>query len=143
MWSFEVLSHKGWGCPRVISTTGRTFDFLFGQLHAATQWNSTFFYFSLIIEGTTERVLQFIMPIRSIYNQNIGFIEQILFFELYRRVQTMRNLLIDIIFVMKIFFWWPFLGLPPVGLCQYYTKMRCSIIVWFTHFNNKLECFFH
>jgi hypothetical protein len=37
-------------------------------------------YFSLIIEGTTEKVLQFIMPLRSIYNQNLGFIEQILYF---------------------------------------------------------------
>jgi hypothetical protein len=33
-----------------------------------------FFAFSLIIEGTTEKVLQFIMPLKSIYNQNLGFI---------------------------------------------------------------------
>jgi hypothetical protein len=30
--------------------------------------------FSLIIEGTTEKVLQLIMPLKSIYNQNLGFI---------------------------------------------------------------------
>jgi hypothetical protein len=35
-----------------------------------------FFAFSLIIEGTTEKVLQFIMPLKSISNQNFGFIEQ-------------------------------------------------------------------
>ncbi len=44
------------------------------------QWNSTFFDFSFIIKGTSETVLQFIMPLRSIYNQNIGFIEQIWYF---------------------------------------------------------------
>ncbi len=35
-----------------------------------------FFAFSIIIEGTTEKVLQFIMPLKSINNQNLGFIEQ-------------------------------------------------------------------
>ncbi len=34
------------------------------------------FTFSLVIEGTTEKVLQFEMPVRSMYNQNLGFIEQ-------------------------------------------------------------------
>jgi hypothetical protein len=38
--------------------------------------NGTFFVFSLIIEGTTKKVLQFIMPYKSIYNKNLGFIEQ-------------------------------------------------------------------
>jgi hypothetical protein len=40
------------------------------------QWNSTFFAFSLIEEGITEKVLQFMMPLKSIYSQNIGFVEQ-------------------------------------------------------------------
>jgi hypothetical protein len=40
------------------------------------QLNSTFFAFSLIIEVTTEKVLKFKMPLKSIYNQNLGFIEQ-------------------------------------------------------------------
>jgi hypothetical protein len=34
------------------------------------------FAFSLIIEGTTEKVLQFIKSLMSIYNRNFGFIEQ-------------------------------------------------------------------
>ncbi len=34
------------------------------------------FAFSLIIEGTTEKMLQFIMPLKTINNQNFGFIEQ-------------------------------------------------------------------
>jgi hypothetical protein len=39
-----------------------------------------FFAFSIIIEGTTEKVLQFIMPLESIYNKNLGFIEQKTYF---------------------------------------------------------------
>ncbi len=38
------------------------------------------FAFSFIIEGTTEKVLQFMMPLKSIYNRNFGFIEQIMYF---------------------------------------------------------------
>jgi hypothetical protein len=37
-----------------------------------TAW---FFAFKLIIEGTTEKVLQFVMPLQSIYNQNLCFDE--------------------------------------------------------------------
>jgi len=35
-----------------------------------------FFAFLLIKEGTTEKVLQSIMPLKSIYNKNLGFYEQ-------------------------------------------------------------------
>jgi hypothetical protein len=40
-----------------------------------------FFAFSLIIEGATEKMLQFIMPVKSIYNKNLGFTGQKMFFE--------------------------------------------------------------
>jgi hypothetical protein len=39
-----------------------------------------FFAFSLIIEGTTEKVLKFIMPLKSIYYRNFGFTEQKMYF---------------------------------------------------------------
>jgi hypothetical protein len=39
-----------------------------------------FFPFSLIIEGTTEKVFQFIMPFKSIYNKNLGIVEQKMYF---------------------------------------------------------------
>ncbi len=48
-----------------------------------TTWsNGTahFFAFSFIIEGTTEKVLQFMMQLKSIYNRNFGFIEQKMYF---------------------------------------------------------------
>ncbi len=47
-------------------------------------------------------------------------------FEHYREVLTIKNLLIGIIFV-KNFFLLTFSEVPSVVLCQYYTKMRCSI----------------
>jgi hypothetical protein len=59
------------------------------------------FAFSLMIEGTTEKVLQFMMPLKSIYNKNLGFIEQKCIFEYYREVQTRKTQLIDMIFIMK------------------------------------------
>jgi hypothetical protein len=34
------------------------------------------FKFPLIIEGATEKVLQFKMTVKSIYNKNLNFIEQ-------------------------------------------------------------------
>jgi hypothetical protein len=34
-----------------------------------------FFAFLLIIEGTTEKVLQLIMPLKSIYSRKFGFVE--------------------------------------------------------------------
>jgi hypothetical protein len=65
------------------------------------KWNSAFFALSLIIEGTTEKVLQFIMPLKSFYNRHFGFIEQNMNFEHYREFQASKTQLIDIIFAMK------------------------------------------
>ncbi len=48
------------------------------------------FAFTLIIEGTTEKVLQFVMPLKSIYSKNLGFIAQKLVFEHYRKVQIIK-----------------------------------------------------
>ncbi len=89
------------------------------------EWNSTFFEFSLIIEGSTEKVLQFIMPLKSVYNKNLGFIEHKCIFERYREVQTIKTLLTDIIFATKknsddLF------RVAPYRL-MYYKKMHCSI----------------
>jgi hypothetical protein len=39
-----------------------------------------FFEFSLNIEGATEKVLQSIMPLESICNQNLGFVEKQTYF---------------------------------------------------------------
>jgi len=36
-----------------------------------SQWSSAFFAFSIITEGTTEKVFQFIMPLKSICNKTL------------------------------------------------------------------------
>ncbi len=43
-------------------------------------WNSAFFAFLSIIEGIAEKILQFIMQFKSIYNRNVRFIEQKMYF---------------------------------------------------------------
>ncbi len=48
-WASLTLIHSA---PRVVNGT------------------ANFFAFSLIIEGTTEKVLKLIMPLKSIYNRN-------------------------------------------------------------------------
>ncbi len=45
-----------------------------------------FLAFSLIIEGASKKVLQFTTPLKSIYNENLGLIEQKCMFEHYREV---------------------------------------------------------
>jgi hypothetical protein len=59
------------------------------------------FAFSFIIQGTTEKVLQFIMPLKSIYEKNLVLLNKKCIFELYREVQTSINLLFDTFFAMK------------------------------------------
>jgi hypothetical protein len=49
------------------------------------------FAFSLIIEGTTEKALQFIMPHETIFSQNHGFTEQKMYFEHYIEVRTIKK----------------------------------------------------
>ncbi len=38
------------------------------------------FAFSLITEGPTEKVSQLIMPLKSIFNHNLSFVEQKMYF---------------------------------------------------------------
>jgi hypothetical protein len=61
------------------------------------KWNNTFF--CIFIEGATEKVLQFIMPLMSVYLKNFGVVEQKRHFRTLQRVQSIKNLLIDVIFV--------------------------------------------
>jgi hypothetical protein len=72
-----------------------------------------FFAFWLIIESVTEKVLQFRMQLKSIYNKNLGFIEQKnVFLNATERFKQEKGYLIDIIFAMKFFFYWPFQRCP-------------------------------
>jgi hypothetical protein len=81
------------------------------------QWNSMFFAFSFIIEGTTEKVLQFIIPSSQFTTKTLVSLNKKCIVEHYREVQTIKYLLIDIIFVKKNIFLVTFSELPPIGLC--------------------------
>ncbi len=74
------------------------------------------FAFWLIIEGATEKVLQFIMQLKSIFNKTWVSLNKKFIFEHYREVQTRKSLLIDIIFGMKNYLM-TFSELPSIGLC--------------------------
>jgi hypothetical protein len=88
--------------------------------------NSTFFAFSLIIEGTTEKVLQLIMPpLQSICHQNLGFVEQKITFLILQRGSSNKNPQIDITFVLKIFFC-SSLQSCPLKACVSITQ-RCAL----------------
>ncbi len=45
-----------------------------GAYETRSERNSAYFALSLTIEGTTEKVLKFIMPLRTIYKQKFSFV---------------------------------------------------------------------
>ncbi len=72
------------------------------------------------------------MLILSIFNQNLGFDEKVCNFEHYREVQTIKNQLIDIDLIMKIFFWWPCKSCPLQAYVS--IKQRCASNLYFKSF---------
>jgi hypothetical protein len=74
---------------------------LFTFLKRAVPLNIALFAFSLIIEGTTEKVLQFVKPHMSIFTETLVSLNKKCIFEHYREFQARKALLIDIIFAMK------------------------------------------
>jgi hypothetical protein len=77
-------------CPPISKWMGKFFNALFCTFHFTAfallipfmknGTDSTVFAFSLIIEDTTEKVLQLVIPLKSIYNQILGFIVQKMYF---------------------------------------------------------------
>ncbi len=84
-----------------------------------SKWNSTYFLFWLIIEGTTEKVLQFIMQFTSIYNTKLGFIEQKMYFWTPQSDSNKKKSINLHYFCHDNFFLMTFSELPSIGLCQY------------------------
>jgi len=84
-----------------------------------------FFAFSLIIEGTTEKVLQFIMPIKSIYNRNLVSLNNKCIFEHYREFQARKTLVIDIIFAIIKKIHRPFQSCPLYVYVS--STQRCAV----------------
>jgi hypothetical protein len=75
------------------------------------------FAFWLVIEGTTETVLQLLMQLKSIYNKNLGFVGQKLYFWTLQRGSNKKKLLIDILFCRDMFSPMTFSELPSIGVC--------------------------
>jgi hypothetical protein len=74
-------------------------------------------------------VLQFIMPLKPINNQNLGFIEQKMYFWTRKRGSINKKIFV---FVMKIFFRWPFQSYPLLAYVS--TTQRCAS-PFCVHFN--------
>ncbi len=75
------------------------------------------FAFWLIVEFTTEKVLQFIMQLKSIYNKNLGFIQQKnVLLNTTERFKQKKSINLHF-FAMVIFFLKTFSELPSKGLC--------------------------
>ncbi len=57
-------------------TVASTRHLIVEQAFASNQWNSAFLTFSFIIEGASEKVLQYLMPTEPIYKKNLNFNKQ-------------------------------------------------------------------
>ncbi len=69
----------------------------------------------MIIEGTTEKVVLFKVPLKSIYNQNLGFIEQKMYFEHLQRGSNNKESINFQCFSHENIFQMIFSELPPIG----------------------------
>ncbi len=110
---YEPEMSEIWKSPKCCQNISNTAE--------AKAWNyqleqHIFFAFWLIIEGATEKVLQFIMQFKLIYNKNLCFIEQKMFFEHHREVQTRKKSLNLHYFCHDNFFLVTFSELPTIGL---------------------------
>jgi hypothetical protein len=91
IWCFGVWHFGSWP---ILLVTSNHVNVNFGSkewsFHNFIQWKSMPFSFSLIIVGTTEKELQFIMPLKLIYSKNLGLMGPKCIFEHYREVQTIK-----------------------------------------------------
>jgi hypothetical protein len=58
-------------------------------------------YISLITDGATEKVLQFMIPLKSVYNKNFGFIQKNYLLKNYRKVKTIKMSIMALFLKLK------------------------------------------
>ncbi len=97
-------------------------NFEFGQRLWLNNGKACFFAFSLIIEGTTEKALKFIVNLQ----QKLWFHWTKKYFWTLQRVSSNKNSINWHHFAMKKISVDLFRGVP-IWLCLYYTKIHCSI----------------
>ncbi len=61
------------------------------SFEADTERNGTFLTMTLVIEGTTEKVVQFIMPQMSINHKNVCLKKQKCTLKIVHRVKTIKS----------------------------------------------------
>jgi len=83
----------------------------------------------MIIEGTTEKALQFILPLKSISIEKTLVSFNKMYFRTPKKGSHQKILFKIKYFFHKIIALFTFSELPPVVLCLYYIKMNCSIKV--------------
>ncbi len=71
----------------------------------------------LIIEGITEKVLQFLTSLNTIYKQNFGFVEQKMYLWTLHRVSNNKKSINWHYFGRESIFLVTFSELPPIGIC--------------------------
>ncbi len=81
--------------------------------------------FSMIIEGTTEQVLQFTMPLESINSRNFGFIEQKMYFWTLQRVSGKESSIDCHYFYLEQNIFWHFQSCPLYAYVG--TTQRCTV----------------
>jgi hypothetical protein len=86
--------------------------------------------FLLIIEGTTEKVLQFIMPMKAVDSRKISFIRQKCVFEHCWECETKKRLLNDIILVIKHYCSNLFRAAPYMILVALHKDVRFHYLKW-------------
>jgi hypothetical protein len=85
-----------------ITTLGTLSVVMMNFNYAECLRGTTHFRLSLIIEGTTGKVSQFIMPLKSIYNKKICFKNKNVFLNIAKRLTQHINLSNNIINTFKI-----------------------------------------
>jgi hypothetical protein len=83
--------------------------------------NSVIFTYSVIIEGATENLLQFKMPLKSIWDKTLVSLNKNVFST--ARWLKPKNIFIITLFCNKTFVLFTFSELPPIGLYLYNTKI--------------------
>jgi hypothetical protein len=76
-----------------------------------------FFAFSLNVQGTTEKVLQYILPLMSVYNKHLDSVEREMYFWTQRRGSINKKSNNWHYFLSWKIFMMTFSELPPIGLC--------------------------
>ncbi len=104
-----------------------------------TSWNGTahFLPFHWLLEGDTEKVLPFIMPLKVVYKRKYGLVEQKCVFEYFEKVKTRKRSMKWHYFWHKTFDLLTFFRVAPYMLLFALHKDTLFYCMWVTGWWNK------